>query len=158
MRRDITQKAMRVILASMLASDLTLSEIRTISEAFVRSDELGQEVGALLRTAVSKIEGYEKTKLTGLLQGDPSSSGQVLQQLMDAVKRKRLPKRDILSMIGMISKQQEELLASRPMTAEQMLRAFLDASPEHQRWELLDLIETGGRRGDPYLHGIMRDL
>lgn len=156
MKRESQERAIRVMLSSILASDLTLEEIRSISHAFLYDRGLARDFGAALQGVVSDIESRRPVGQLRIDHGFDTGD-ETVDRILSIAKRKRMPRRDILSMIGMVSPDQQTRLQPRDITIEQMLREFLSMASEGQRHELLQLFETGRRGGDEYLHGIMKD-
>lgn len=153
MKGNTHEKLLRIIVSSILSSDLTKKDIYNISNSLIRSDDFFIDLREMLQDIVNKLDRYSSTSTKSqnmLFRGSDR-----IRQAMNIVKRKRIAKNKIISYIELISPNDLILQKASNTPVRDLLEEYFDKNSENTQLELIDLLETGGKGGDEYLQGIM---
>jgi hypothetical protein len=151
MKRNLREKALRIIVSSLLSSELTPDDILSISNSISRGDDFSRDLVSLLNNVVNTISDSSINLLKS--NYDITDSNIILNNAMKIVKNKRISKTRIINYLNLIDPNSN--LYRENKTAYQLLFDFFKRRPEDGN-RLKNLLETGEIGGDDYLKGIMK--
>jgi len=158
MKTKTRERAIRILLSSIIGSDLTAREMQELSEAFLRGSEFSQDLGIIIKNLALDLKvGFHITKQ------DASDNLEIqeftLEEAMEVIRRKRISKNKIVSLIRIISPKAGSYYDSKreKMTVKQIIQKFYDAHGREQFYDFMSLVLRGDRTQDEYLKGIMSD-
>lgn len=144
-------KVVRMLLASLLQSNLSESELLEVSESLAHDPEMMFQLGRFLRLYTEETRNREPEP-----EISPSTfSNPEFQALLLVIKRRRMAKRQLLSLIESISPhaRPSERLADLP-TGE-LLAWFYERATDAEK-DRLSAYFHELKGPDPYLEGIMK--
>jgi hypothetical protein len=153
MKSNLRERVYRIIMASLLQSDLTSEEILIIGKAFSQETEFSWELGSLLKNISNRLDPELLNKMS------PNDKNEDLAEdlflAMKIVKAKRLSKTKILEYIAELSPS-DDLSPYNSSTVRDLLTDFFINKSNIEKNNLLKLLETGGKNEDEYLRGMIR--
>jgi hypothetical protein len=141
----------RLIVSSLLESDLSVAEVAELGKTLLNDRHFCEELGELLLTVADRIRHQAA-------RGSPRDDDLDWEWFADArriIKRRRLPKREILSVVAVLCPKIVTSL-NEEMPVDQILRLLAKGAPRPVREEFLKWLEGVPGGGDPYLEGIMK--
>ncbi len=148
MRPKTQQRALRVILASLMGSDLSVSELRELANG-LPDPEFAERLSDLLEMALLHISYKESKEVSaGHLEED-------YDLILEAVQRRRLAKRDLISILRDVSMSSlPSSVLDQNNTTRQILERFLFGATPMEIMRLKNVLHVEGVR-DRYLKGIV---
>jgi hypothetical protein len=143
MRARVRQKALRLIVSQLIASDFSPSDLRDIAHD-LRFGSLGDDITYLLEGLYHQLSRDEAFK-SSEPQGD---------ELLEIVQRKRISKKALFERMRRIDGFRHAGV-STDMTAKEMIMHFINWANPEQIGILFALLD-GNDSEDPYLSGIMK--
>lgn len=149
MKARTRQRAIRKIVAALLDSDLSRSEIGDIAFAFIHDKEFTYELESLCRSIADQLHGYAKS---GKEVSDYRRD-ELLEMAQAAVKRKRMKKQDLLTAVKTIVPSVPDSFAEGSKTVNEILCYLSENSSTKVFKEFVEWLESGR---DEYLDGILQ--
>ena len=153
MKVNTREKLIRIIVSSILSSDLTNTEIYNISNSLVKNEGLLLDLREILQDIANKLDIYSSTSAKS--QYTSFHGNERFRKAMNVIKRKRISKNKIRSYIELISPNDLILRKADSTPVRELLEEYFNKKSENTQLELLNLLETDGKGGDEYLKGIM---
>lgn len=156
MRSKTRERAKRIIVSSLLRSDLTMSEIREIGKAFVNQFDFSQDLGSVIKDVVMTLGTSTSLRYTKHHKPDYERNNEPFERAILLINKKRLPKRQVVPILNALSPDMEDYLRKAKLTMREMVTAFFKTASKSQIAEFMDWLEKGLSYSDDYLKGIMR--
>lgn len=158
MKTNTKQRALRILLSSILGSDLKMRELQELAEAFLTGSDFSQELGIMIKNLALDLKIGSDIKK----QGPPYNFRNQEYSLEDAInliKKKRIPKKHILSAISEVSPKAGSHYASKKdnMTIRQIIEKFYHVHGRELFYDFMALLLRGDKSQDEYLKGIMQE-
>ena len=145
------QRLVRSIVASLMQSDLTASELRELAEEFSEG-KLGREVGRFLREILFSVRDFENRKEHPRNNKLEASSIEALAH--DVVRRRKISKRVLADMVTKVAPHLDPRSLGSAGTIHDMLERFFQQSSPRQHQDFINLLESRSVE-DPFLRGIV---
>lgn len=152
MKPNTRGRAMRVIVSSLLDSNLALAEVADLGKAFLGDRTFSEELGRLLISVADTMR--HQARYGSLDEGDIDCDW--LDKAQKLVKRRRLPKQEILDTLHVLYPQDAAMFRQGQMPVNEILKLLASSSPVSVRTEFMKWLEGSSGGGDPYLEGIMK--
>jgi hypothetical protein len=149
MRSKSQARAIRKIVASLLDSDLTLRELRSVAENFSGGSSFAWELGRFLHETCIYLTDLEGRK------GGEFDSANLEETAYDIIQRRRMSKRHVADLIAASMRDSPDSWLNSSLTVREMLAQFFDKVSESEAELFLDLLR-GGQEADQYLTGIVQ--
>lgn len=152
MAQRIHERAARLLIASLLESDLSERDLRQIADAFEFDHAYATSLGRICRQIADGLPNDRRR---------PNEMGpgrrEWHERATEVAKRKRRRKRDIVRAIHALvpSVSEDEIDDNR--TVSENLRVVDHLGSEAEKENVLSWLESGADWNDEYLDGIMRD-
>lgn len=156
MRSKTRERARRIIVSSLLRSDLTMSEIREIGKAFVNQFDFSQDLGCVIKDLAKSIDSSIRMGKVKPLIPDYERHNEPFERAILLINKKRLPKRQVVPILNALRPDMEDYLRKAKLTMREMVTAFFETASKSQIAEFMDWLEKGLSYSDDYLKGIMR--
>jgi len=145
------ERAARVLLSSLLTSDLTASELRELSEEMLSSPDFLANLSILLRDLATRLSHGDGQRKHSDANGE---SRQLSELLYSEIQRRRLSKADVLALLSRVS---PTMLGARStdLPLRRLLRDYLIRASQSEREQLVKLLSSE-KSDDPYLRGILK--
>jgi len=155
MKRNIREKALRIIVSSIIASDLSAEDIRSLSDYLGRNGDFAWELGALLNDISLKFNKY--SEFPANLSTYNNQVKTYLKEALDIIKNRRLSIAQIEALMLKVDPN-PPLIELNRITKSRLLGEFFNRGSEKQSVELLNLLRTWNVEPNDYLHGIMNKI
>lgn len=156
MKSKTREHAIRLFLSSLVNSDLSVREIRDISEALLRDRDFSENLGSVLKSTAMILEGspnLREFKPTAECFGSSQNS---IDEALSLIKRKRISKKNIIAMIRAFSPEWVHFPSEdRILKVRELLDVFFDSASDRSVNDFLKWLREGSPPDD-YLKGIMR--
>ena len=151
MQPRIRGRLVRNIVAALMQSDLTTSELRELAEELA-SGRFGRDIGVLLRDVLFSVQDAE----TGKANKREREVGELSIEAIatEIVRRRKMPKKAVLELIMKVSPRSSPQELVRAGTISDLLRKFFQTSSPHEQSKFLSILDSGSAE-DPYLKGIV---
>lgn len=153
MRTNLREKALRIILSSILTSDLSANDIRILSQSFTKDRDFSWDLGTALKDVANRLYLHSFEMKSRDQASDISNQ---VYAALSAIKRRRLSKKTLLQYMSQVSPNNILLDQSAKLSAKELLVDFFNTSSSASKSELSRLLEQRATGGDDYLQGIMR--
>lgn len=153
MKLTTREKLIRTIVSSILLSDLTNNEIRSISSSLNRNEDILWDLREILRDVTNKLDIYSSTFSKSYDTSSPVKER--IRMAMDIIKRKRISKIKIISYMESMSPSDLILHEANRVPVKTLIEKYFNSKSENAQSKLINLLETSGKGGDEYLKGIM---
>lgn len=156
MKSKTREQAIRLFLSSLVNSDLSVREIRDISEALLCDRDFSENLGRALKNLAVSLEGF--MDLRELKPSDeyfifPQNS---IDEALSLIRKKRIPKKNIIAMIRALSPEWVHFPSDyRSLNVRELLDAFFHSASDRTANDFLNWLHEGSLPDD-YLKGIMR--
>ncbi len=154
MRTNLREKALRIILSSILTSDLSANDIRILSRSLTQDRDFSWDLGTALKDIANRL--YQHS-LEVKSHDQTSDTSDQVNEALGAIKRRRLSKKVLIQYMNKASPFYILPNQSAKLSAKELLMDFFYKSLNSGKSELLHLLEQGTISGDDYLQGIMRE-
>ena len=101
MRSKTLERARRIILSSLLMSDLTIQEIKEIGRAFVNQSDFSEGLGILIKDLTKSIDSSFQIRKVKSPVPDYESCDDVFSRAMWTINKRRIPKREMYQFLGL---------------------------------------------------------
>lgn len=156
MRSKTSERARRIILSSLLRSDLTMTEIREIGKAFMNESDFSEHLGCLIKDVSMSIDASIRMGHTKHLMVDYERHDDPFDKAMLLINKRRFPKKKIVPILRALRPDMKRYFQEPKRTMREMVGAFFSTASSHEIAELMDWLEQGLTSSDAYLKGIMR--
>jgi len=156
MKSKTWERARRIILSSLLTSDLTMNEIKEIGRAFVNQSDFSQGLGCLIKDLAKSIDSSIRMGKVKPLMPDYESLDDDFSRAMWTIKKRRIPKREIVPILTALRPEIKDYFEETNRTMRQMVDAFFKGASKRAVSEFIHWLDNGISASDPYLRGIMR--
>lgn len=156
MRSKTRERARRIIISSLLRSDLTMSEIQEIGKAFVNQFDFSQDLGCVIKDVVMTLGTSRPLRYTKKHMPDYEKHNEHLERAILLINKKRLPKREVVPILNGLRPDMEDYLRKAKLTMREMVTAFFETASRSEIAEFMDRLEKGLSYSDDYLKGIMQ--
>lgn len=153
MRTNLREKALRIILSSILTSDLSANDIRMLSQSLSQDRDFSWDLGTALKDVADRLYLHTFEMKSHDKLGDTSDQ---VYEALSAIKRRRLSKKMLLQYMSQVSPNSNFTDQSTKLSARELLINFFNTSSSGNKSNLLSLLEKGATGGDDYLQGIMK--
>lgn len=148
MRQTTRERAMRVLLAAFVSSDLTIQELEELHKYVLNSPAFLADLSLALKDVVRRLRAQEPRKeIVGRYTA--------IDQALASVKRRRLSKAALLEMMRAASPDADDSNLARRSSAREMISAYLAIASPIQRAMFLDMLGASRAPEDAYLKGIV---
>jgi hypothetical protein len=158
MNAKIREHAMRVLLSSLLESNLTVREMNEISDAFINDSDFPQTFGQLIKDIVISMETNthslkSKPARIPLLETDETP----VKTALLLIKKKRLLKKVVLKRLVTLSPDIQEFLDKQPkrLSLAEILNRCYNEKPQ-QFNQFFSWLKEREIPYDDYLEGILQ--
>ncbi len=155
MRSKTRERARRIIVSSLLRSDLTMSEIREIGKAFLNEHDFSQDLGRVIKDVVMTLGTSTPLRYTKHHMPDYERHNESFERAIFLINKKRLPKRQVVPILNALRPDMENYLRKSNLTMKKMVTDFFETASKSQIAEFMDWLEKGLSYSDDYLKGIM---
>jgi hypothetical protein len=149
-----TQKTLRIIVASLLTSDLELYELRDIADGFSKKNTLGKAIGRSLGSLLNHIETAQMDK-----QIEPSnlskSTPKPVLNVISIIKKRRLSKTHLYNIARDCFPEFNIGFSIEDQTVSEFVRYLYDNANKISFMKFTTLVEGGNVQNDSFLEGIM---
>lgn len=156
MRSKTRERARRIILSSLLRSNLTQTEIKEIGKAFMNETDFSQDLGRVIKDVVMTLGTSTPLRYTKHHMPDYKRHNELFERALLLINKKRLPKRQVVPILNALRPDMEDHLRKAKPTMREMVTAFFKTASKSQIAEFMDWLEKGLSYSDDYLKGIMR--
>ena len=156
MRSKTRERARRIIVSSLLRSDLTMSEIREIGKAFVNQFDFSQDLGCVIKDVVMTLGTSSPFGHTKHYMPDYKSHNEPFERAIFLINKKRLPKRQVVPILNALRPDMVDHFRKPKLTMREMVTAFFKIASKSQIADFMDCLEKGLSYSDDYLKGIMQ--
>lgn len=149
MRNSTREEAARIIVAALLKSRLPLSELRRLATLLGKDLDFSHLLAEMLHRVTDPLQHARSISPPS---ERPSSK---MSRALVAIKRRRIPKREIVAMAEQLSPENRQMLRDIPesATVREHVQRILDHLPEKQADRFLAALS--GESGDDYLNLIL---
>jgi hypothetical protein len=148
MRLKTRERAARIVLASLLGSDLTIRELKELADG-LSEHSFSWELSDLLRDTLRHLTDFEEVSKS---RDHPDELEELAYTI---VQRRRLPKRMIIEYMRDAASIPTKQMIEPNLPIREMLRAFFRTASLSDIDKFMDMIQ-GNKRTDAYLKGIIR--
>ncbi len=156
MKSKTWERARRIILSSLLRSDLTMTEIQEIGKALVNDSDFSQHLGLLIKDVFMRIDASTYLGHTKHLMPHYERHGGASDKAMLLINKRRIPKREIVPILKALCPEMKNYFRQPKRTVREMVDAFFKGASERSVSEFIHWLDKGISASDPYLRGIMR--
>jgi hypothetical protein len=156
MKTKKSERATRLMLSSLLNSELSMKEIKDIADALLHDHDFLENLARLLREIALTIES--SSNLREYISSDlsPGLRTNLINEAQLIISRKHIPKMQILSVIKTLSPTWKNFVLNEPkITLSELLRYFFHKSSDEEARDFVRLISFAPQTDD-YLKGIMQ--
>jgi hypothetical protein len=158
MKDRTKERTIRLLLASILASDLTVPEIRELSFTFISGDPFLSDLGYTLARVIDSMEIDSYSVLRKQSADSQVDDSDYFSQALNMIKKRRLPKQMILSTINEISPYVSLDSHNQDLSMKRILTEFFRTASKSDVNNFIHKITLDKpHMRDEYLKGIMRD-
>ncbi|WP_321809180.1 MULTISPECIES: hypothetical protein [unclassified Burkholderia] len=158
-KKDVRDRLIRIFISSLLKEEFSQNERRAVVN-ILRSPDFGFDFSEIVGTVYSAIEGHgawsqvilSAEKSESERENRSNSPEELLDEIMQIAKRKRLSKAALLNILNKVDSNVANNLSTESSITRIVETFFLHSSQE-QRYELFNLL-AGEKRDDEYLKGI----
>jgi|ERR1035441_5828405 hypothetical protein len=158
MKQKISNRSLRAVLSSLLASNLSDLELLEVAEDMLHGGEVCRRASSLLKAilggadSASRFHRLEKPQEKSEETGNP-----LVDEAIRIVKRRRLSKVAVLNAIGVLNPDAKSAFLDRmQLSISEILREFCGREPRDKMFAFLEILDGGFKPDDEYLKGIMR--
>jgi predicted Zn-dependent protease with MMP-like domain len=159
MNAKTRERAMRVLLSSLLESNLSVGEMNEISEAFIDDEEFPQTFGQLIKEIVISMDNKPSSlKAKGAIPKDSKKNDETpVKTALLLIKKKRLLKNGVLERLGRLSPDIQDFIDKAPQKSSlrEILNRCYNEMPQ-QFNEFLEWLKGREMPYDDYLEGILQ--
>jgi predicted Zn-dependent protease with MMP-like domain len=158
MNAKTRERAMRVLLSSLLESNLSVGEMNEISEAFMDDEEFPQTFGQLIKEIVISMDNKSSSfKVKGKIPKDSKNDETPVKTALLLIKKKRLLKNGVLEKLGRLSPDIQAFIDKAPQKSsmKEILNRCYNEMPQ-QFNEFLEWLKGREMPYDDYLEGILQ--
>jgi hypothetical protein len=158
MNAKTRERAMRVLLSSLLESNLTVREMNELSDAFMDDREFPQTFGQLIKDIVISMGNKTRSLKPKPAIGEPSENDETpVKTALLLIKKKRLLKNGVLERLGTFSPDIQAFIDKQPQkrSLTEILNKCYNEMPQ-QFNEFLDGLRGKKIPYDDYLEGILQ--
>ncbi len=146
------ERAIRTLLAALLSSDLSGEEIREVLEDLSRRNAIFFQITKL----VEETARLANAPTLERLPNRPSQTVLALNDLLEAIRRRRLSRQELLEIMESVSPSVGPVsFLARNSSIRSLVAKFLSLASERDIERLMEAIKAGANR-DEYLAGISR--
>jgi len=158
MRSKTWESARRIILSSLLTSDLTITEIQEIGNAFINESDFSDRLGWLIKDAAKSIDAPVRMEQAKHLTPDYERYDDAYPKAITIINKRRIPKREILSILKALRPEIRNYFqqSKRNLTLREMVGVFFESASSGEIDKFMDWLEKRIITSDDYLKGIMR--
>ena len=160
MNTKIRERAMRVLLSSLLESNLTVREMNEVSNAFMDDSEFPQTLGQLIKDTVRSMEANTRSLKPKLAKiAPPKTDDTSVKTAVLLIKKKHLSKNAVLERFGTLSPDTQAFIDKLPkkLSLTEIMNRCHNEMPQ-QFNEFLSLLKERETPYDPYLEGILQKI
>ncbi|WP_157126820.1 hypothetical protein [Burkholderia metallica] len=158
-KKDVRDRLIRIFISSLLKEEFSQNERRMVVN-ILRSPDFGFDFSEIVDTVYSAIEGrgawsrvmLSAEKSESERENRSNAPEELLDEIMQIVKRKRLSKAALLNILNKVDGSVANNLSAES-SVTRIVEAFFLHSSREQRHELFNLL-AGEKRDDEYLKGI----
>lgn len=152
MKTNLREKALRIILSSILTSDLSANDIHLLSQSLTKDRDFSWDLGTALKDIANRLylHSFEMKPY------DTNDTSNVIYEALSAIKRRRLSKKRLLEYMTQVSPDDTLFGLSTNVTVKELLTEFFNRKSSSSKSELLRLLQQSDKGEDDYLKGIMR--
>lgn len=150
MRSKTRARVMRLFLASLLESNLSVRELDEVAQGLTEQS-FSWEFGELLQEITIHLKELESTKK----QLNRSDNLQAFTY--DIVQRRKIPKAALIELVKDVYPDIGSTMRLTNFTVREIIREFLSLASPKKAEKLIDILNEGIER-DEYLKGIMRRI
>jgi uncharacterized protein (DUF1778 family) len=155
MRSNVNNRALRVILSSLVASDLSDSQLRQFADSLDSNPSTSHELAELIRDVAKRLMSSGSIRSTERGYPLPPQANDLIEQAAELIRRRRMPKSEVVKLINELLPRSKPTSELQDMSVRELLDyMFLTCSPDDFR-VFIELL-AGDIRHDEYLKGIMR--
>lgn len=156
MRSKTWERARRIILSSLLRSNLTQIEIQEIGKAFMNETDFSQDLGWLIKDVFMRIDESTRLGHKKHLMPNYEKHVNILDKSMFLINKRRIPKREIVPILKALCPEMKNYFRQPKRTVREMVSAFFETASGEKIDEFMDWLHKGMSYSDAYLKGIMR--
>jgi hypothetical protein len=149
------QKALRIILSSLLSSELSLDDLTDIGHSISRHDDFALTLGSLLQDLTHKIDTRLQIKTDIVFSDKEDKLGYLIEKATMIINRKRLSKKFVNDLVVSLYPNYKPILKSQT-TLKDSLTSLLKEVGRESFIEFLELLDNREINNDEYFSGIMR--
>ncbi len=150
MRGMLRDKALRVIISSLLISDLTANDLRMMSRSIMKDPSFLWDLATLLEQMVDKFNLHKN-------EYDSESNfetNELVSRALDAIQRRRLSKQKILKLMDRISPESVVPAETIGIPIKKLITTYFGMNSPSRISDFVNALE-GSDSEDPYLRGIL---
>jgi len=151
MQLRIRHRLIRNIVAALMQSELTTSELRELAEE-LSSGRFGRDIGILLQDVLFSVQEAEMEKTNKPTREVGENSIEAIAT--EIVRRRKMPRKAVVDLIVRVSPRFDARELMGKGTISGMLRKYFQTSAPHEQSKFLSILESGSAE-DPYLRGIV---
>jgi hypothetical protein len=155
MKPRTRDRATRVILASLINSDLTAAELAEIARLFETVPAFTIELGQILSETAAAMGVRGARTAAGRKASRPANDHEAVAGALQIIKKKRLPKHEVRSIIEQIYPVAYRAGVDSEMTVDDLVRTVIERGDDRMLSQFIDMLRAGRPRPDEYLKGIM---
>lgn len=154
MEDKVEERLIRLILSSILSSDFTRRELRSISKSLNRDDS--EFSSRLARTISDTLKSLDDnlSPQKNIPDAQPTKNSRNIEQTLSIIKRKRLSKHKILLLINRISPSMTNYL-SEGSSMREILNDYFSQESFDKINLFFSQLNSESALGDDYLEGII---
>ena len=147
MRHKTKERVMRILLASLLESDLSTRELKEVANGLTEQ-RFSWDFGKILHDTIMHLYDLEVDKQP------PFHQDEIENIAYEIVKRRKITKKLLTDFIGIVSQDLRRMVPFDPPVREILVDFFNLASREEAN-HLMEMLQEG-KKADAYLKGIMQ--
>ena len=148
MRLKTRERAIRIILASLLESDLSTRELKELADS-LSQHSLSWDLSDLLRDTLSHLTKFEEANKL------PDRLNELEDLAYSIVQRRRLSKKVILNHMKNAASTPVDQMIQPKLSVRDMLHEFFLSAPLNEIDKFLELLQ-GSKKTDAYLKCIIQ--
>ena len=149
MKDKLESRVMRIVISGLLKSDLTMSELKKVSEMLMSSPSLTWDIADLLKSvSMARSAAYDYS---------PAPSGGLdFDEIATLVRNKKISRRRLWEAINSVNPKIANEIGDDAPSIHILLSEFFERSTRDD-WSELRSRLNGKNTADPYLEGISKE-
>jgi hypothetical protein len=153
MRSSARERVTRLLIGSLLSSDLSANELRRIADMIFDDPLFVRDFAASLKNVAREFEEFGQKSV----QPAPYRNDLDWEDVYSLIQSKAIPKREVLDQMMKLSASWRRAKYRIDLPVKELVRQFFEVATDTDSRRLLMALKRQEKEGsDPYLSGIVR--